>query len=160
FSGAASTNAVFISDPAYLVAGDVFTSHPVVAGSFVLQGSSAQPFDLTAATWNGTWTIDGQNGTHHTVIVDSSTLSHILHLGGAAELVFQTASAALDLSNVIIASSAVFSTNETGTTFTVNSADTGVHVIGGPGNDTLILQGAAFTDVQRTAIFAQGLMET
>ncbi len=51
------------------------------------------------------------------------------------------------------------STNATGTTFTVADVGTGLHVIGGAGTDTLVLQGQSFTAGQRAAIFGLGSVE-
>ena len=63
---------------------------------------------------------------------------------------FQTAEATLNLSNKYISSIEGFaSTNASGTTFTVNDANNGFFVLGGPGIDILVGTGFAFTQFQR-----------
>ena len=74
----------------------------------------------------------------------------------------RTAEASLDLTNSLVSGGVtIASTNATGTTFTVDDATTtGLRVVGGAGNDTLLAQGFAFTEGQRAAIFAQGSVDT
>ena len=47
-----------------------------------------------------------------------------------------------------------------GTTFTVDDLTTGLRVISGAGNDTLVLEGLSFSEAQRSSIFALGSVET
>ena len=116
--------------------------------------------DLTRLTLYNTWSlfIDSNN---MIVDVDQPSLSHLRSIAGANGETVRTAAATLDLTHTPVSGGiSITSTNTAGTTFTVADITTGLHVIGGAGNDTLVGQGFAFTAGQRAAIFAQGSVET
>jgi hypothetical protein len=70
----------------------------------------------------------------------------------------QTADTILDLSGKYISGTSVESTNTTGTTFTVSNAQSAFQIVGGTGQDTLVVQGLTLTEAQRDQIF-QGSIE-
>jgi hypothetical protein len=70
-----------------------------------------------------------------------------------------TADATLDLSHTEVSNFAVLSTNAIGTTFTVKDVATAFAIAGGPGQDTIVADGFAFTADQRNAIFATASIE-
>ena len=83
-----------------------------------------------------------------------------IYVGSTGDKI-NTAAASLDLTQtpLVFGNPSITSTNATGTTFTVADVTTGLHVVGGTGDDTLILQGLSFTAGQRDAIFALGSVE-
>jgi VCBS repeat-containing protein len=143
--------------------------------------------EVYVSSWRDGNVIDGSAGSNDRVNVNDgrdidltkSTITGIEHLnlyGGGTETVgshtfdgnseiyvaggLTTASATLDLSHVTYVGRSVASTNATGTTFTVSSAQVGFSVMGGTGNDTLVANGFSFTADQRAAIFGAASVET
>src|SRR5262249_22255381 len=71
--------------------------------------------------------------------------------------VLSTGAETLDLSKIHGQVFSILSTNATGTTFTTDNLNTALHVVGGPGNDTVVLQGGnAFSAAQLANFFSQG----
>ena len=133
--------------------------------SFLYADGSGDTLDLTHLTLNGTFSqlnIGTWYGSSNvTVVVDDASLAHFNDVYGSNAEHLSTAAATLDLTQKSISGSiTVESTNATGTAFTVADLNTGLHVIGGAGNDTLVAQGFTFSSGQRAAIFAQGSVET
>ena len=157
-----SSNAtIFLSSQ--IAAGDSFIGGTAYPGSTALYAGPASEIDLTQATLGNTFTLYFSYGNNATVDVTSAQLAHLHEITGYQANTgdkVQTADATLDLTHTLVSFGTVASTNTTGTTFTVADPTSGLHVVGGPGNDTLIGSGFAFTDGQRAAIFAQGSIET
>ena len=79
--------------------------------------------------------------------------------GGGANDQLVTSDATLDLSHTEVSNFTVLSTNAIGTTFTVKDVATAFAIAGGPGQDTIVANGFAFTADQRNAIFATASIE-
>jgi ribosomal protein L6P/L9E len=78
---------------------------------------------------------------------------------GATNDELVTSDATLDLSHTSVSNFAVLSTNANGTTFTVKDVATAFAIAGGPGQDTIVANGFAFTADQRNAIFSTASIE-
>jgi hypothetical protein len=163
-----NSSAVILTDVGSIDYADVFTAAPGntnygIYNNLYAEGSGHE-LDLTRLTLNGTWNLQIGNwyrSNNVTVDVDANSLSHLNSISGNSNETLRTGGAALDLTHTPVSGGVVIaSTNTTGTTFTVADVTTGLHVVGGVGNDTLIGQGITFTSGQRAAIFAQGSVET
>jgi hypothetical protein len=89
------------------------------------------------------------------VLADTDSLAGFTSISGGK---LQTADTILDLSGKYISGTSVESTNTTGTTFTVSNAQSAFQIVGGTGQDTLVVQGLTLTEAQRDQIF-QGSIE-
>ena len=70
-----------------------------------------------------------------------------------------TSDATLDLSHSSVSGFAVVSADASGTTFTVQDVGTAFQIAGGPGQDTVVANGFAFSVDQRNAIFGTASIE-
>jgi hypothetical protein len=155
-------NYIFIQD-----VGSINYNDDFIGGNtnYLYVDGSGHELDLTKLSLiNNNWYLYigyEYSSSNVTVDVDSSSLSHFSAISGNNNEKLQTAAATLDLTHTSVTGSiAITSTNATGTTFTVADLTTAEHVIGSPGNDTLVAQSFTFTAGQRAAIFAQGSVET
>jgi hypothetical protein len=116
-------------------------------------------YDLTANTFRNINSLYGygDNLTLKINSADASGVSNFYGEGANDQLV--TSDATLDLSHTDVSNFAVLSTNATGTTFTVKDVATAFAIAGGPGQDTIVANGFAFTADQRNAIFATASIE-
>ncbi len=116
---------------------------------------SAGTLDLSRLDLSGQWRLNLYGGN---AVLTQDALTHLKNISANGQLV--TDAATLDLTQVpIYGAGTLSSTNATGTTFTVADVGTGLHVIGGAGTDTLVLQGQSFSAGQRAAIFGLGSVE-
>ena len=163
-SGSTDWNEVHIDHPDTIDYSDIITGNALPGHNTLYVNGSGEDLDLTQLTISGRW--DLYIGEHHesdiTVDVDDASLLFIdkIYVGSTGDKI-DTAAASLDLTQtpLVLGNPSITSTNATGTTFTVADVTTGLHVVGGTGDDTLILQGLSFTAGQRDAIFAQGSVE-
>jgi Ca2+-binding RTX toxin-like protein len=92
--------------------------------------------------------------------IDQATVDSVgVGFQGTATARFRTSDATLDLTGKSVFSVGFDSDNATGTTFTVNNANTGLFVFGGPGEDTLVGTGLTFTSTQKAQVFNAGSIE-
>ena len=116
-------------------------------------------YDLTTSTLAHINNLSG-DGLNLTLKINSAVASAVASFSGNGtndQLV--TSDATLDLSHSSVSGFAVVSTNATGTTFTVQDVGTAFQIAGGPGQDTIVANGFAFTADQRNAIFATASIE-
>ena len=99
----------------------------------------------------------GQNLTLKINSADASGIANFYSNGASDQLV--TSDAMLDLSHSSVSGFTVASTNASGTTFTVQDVGTAFQIAGGPGQDTIVANGFAFTADQRNAIFTTASVE-
>ncbi|ANY80483.1 hypothetical protein BB934_21450 [Microvirga ossetica] len=102
----------------------------------------------------------GQQQGAFIVLADTASLASftsIYSYGGSTKI--RTAESTLDLSGKSITGVAIESSNTAGTTFTVSDVQTALQIVGGSGQDTVVLQGLSLTEAQRTQLF-QGSIET
>ena len=130
-------------------------------GTLILNtNAGASTYDLTGNTLQniGELIADGDNITLDINSADAAGVSAFVGSGGAnSHLV--TSDLTLDLSHTELGSFTVLSTNTAGTIFTVRDVNTAFAILGGPGQDTIIASGFAFTADQRNAIFATASIE-
>lgn len=114
--------------------------------------------DLTHATLTNLEALVLQGSANATM--SAAQLAQFTQIGGSVTARLTVEDAAVDLSNKSITNVAVYSANATGTLFTVNSVTAAMQIVGGAGNDTLQLTGAALTADQRDVLFAVSSIET
>ncbi|MCK1711255.1 MULTISPECIES: FG-GAP-like repeat-containing protein [unclassified Bradyrhizobium] len=155
---------IVLNDVAAIDYSDSFTGSANNGSNYLYAEGAGHELDLTRLQLNGTWQLQigsVYGSSNVTVDVDQASLSHLSSIYGYNTEHLHTAAATLDLSSHPVGGGIdIASTNAAGTTFTVNDASTGLRVLGGPGDDTLVATGFAFTTGQRAAIFAQGSVET
>jgi hypothetical protein len=137
----------------------------------VIDGGSGAALDLN---WNGvqnaTYDLTGNalsninglygQGSKLTVKINTGTASGIASFNGLGpndQLV--TSDVTLDLSHSLVNGFTVASTNASGTTFIVQDVNTAFEIAGGPGQDSIVASGFAFTAAQRNVIFATASVE-
>jgi Ca2+-binding RTX toxin-like protein len=91
--------------------------------------------------------------TNGTLLIDQQSLAAVQTINGSTTSVLVTAEATLNLTNRSVSSVRIQSSNPDGTVFTTNNSSTAFQIIGGPGEDTLNLQGFALTADQRSFVF-------
>jgi len=116
-------------------------------------------YDLTSNTFANVGSVSaGQNVTLKIDSADAAGIQQFYGFGPNALLT--TSDASLDLTHTKVAGAFVTSSNALGTTFTVGDLGTALQVEGGPGSDTLVVQGFTFTADQRNEIFKTSSIET
>jgi hypothetical protein len=137
----------------------------------VIDGGSGAALDLN---WNGvqnaTYDLTGNalsninglcgQGSKLTVKINTGTASGIASFNGLGpndQLL--TSDVTLDLSHSLVNGFTVASTNASGTTFIVQDVNTAFEIAGGPGQDSIVASGFAFTAAQRNVIFATASVE-
>ncbi|KQP72786.1 hypothetical protein ASF60_11590 [Methylobacterium sp. Leaf113] len=107
-------------------------------------------------------------GTGKTIVkVDAATLADVTSISLGYNGTLATTAAALDLTGKIASSGlypspgtgvgTITSLNTTGTSFTVDSYQTALQIVGGTGQDTVILKGTTLTSAQREQLFASSI---
>ncbi|MGU3361942.1 hypothetical protein ACLBWX_16555 [Methylobacterium sp. M6A4_1b] len=105
-------------------------------------------------------------GTGKTIVkVDAATLADVTSISLGYNGTLATTAAALDLTGKIVSSGlypgastgTITSLNTTGTSFTVSDYQTALQVVGGTGQDAIILKGATLTSAQRDQLFATSI---
>ena len=126
-----------------------------------LDSASNQTYDLTTNSFTNVARLDGL-GSYLTLKINSAVAAGIASFYSNNDQIGQlvTSDASLDLSHTHVSGFKITSTNASGTTFLVNDIDTAFHVVGGPGNDTLVASGFDFAADQRNALFAASSIET
>ena len=122
-------------------------------------GSDNAIYDLTSNTLTHISYLFG-NGSGLILRIDSDVAAGVTNFyafGTNSQLA--TSDATLDLSHSLVTGFTVTSTNPSGTTFTVQNVGTAFQIAGGPGQDTIVANGFAFTADQRNAIFATASIE-
>lgn len=79
--------------------------------------------------------------------VDANSLRDVTRIGGTESTII-TSDALLDLRGKVVFDGSVRSDNQDGTTFSVNSIDFLSRIYGGPGHDTLVVEGYALSQAQ------------
>jgi hypothetical protein len=116
-------------------------------------------YDLTGNTLQNINYLYGY-GDNLTLKINSADAAGVSYFyAGSANDELVTADATLDLSHTSVINFAILSTNAIGTTFTVRDVATAFTIAGGPGQDTIVANGFAFTADQRNAIFATASIE-
>ena len=116
-------------------------------------------YDLTTSTLAHINNLSG-DGINLTLKINSTVASAVANFSGNGtndQLV--TSDATLDLSHSSVSGFAVVSANASGTTFTVQDVGTAFQIAGGPGQDTVVANGFAFSVDQRNAIFGTASIE-
>src|SRR5262245_50613152 len=158
-----TSTAISVNDSSYLNPNNTFTGGHNILFYFNVHD---QVIDLTQLANNisndGSWSFlsSGFSGGGNIFEIDQNTISKFKSFSGEATDILQTAAATLDFTEAFQLGINIVSTNPTGTSFTVADVFSALHVLGGIGNDTLILQSSAFTEDQRDFIFATTSIET
>ena len=159
FQGGGGYNAVSSSSVSNWNAGNVIDCGSAGNLSLNNNGSDNAIYDLTTNTLAHISTLYG-NGQNLTLKINSTTASGVRSFyGSGANEQLVTSDATLDLSHSSVSGFTVASTNASGTTFTVQDVGTAFQIAGGPGQDTIVANGFAFTADQRNAIFATASIE-
>ena len=128
-------------------------------GTDTLGLDSAGTLDLTAfAALAHLEHLAGSSG-DDLLIVDRASLSGITQIdGGAGNDTLRTADYALDLTAITVSHiERIDTTNVAGTAFNVADAATALFIHGGPGSDTVALDGFELDSAQRSQLFTQGV---
>ena len=146
----------------YSLSASDWTSTDVINGGGLFLNANVvanATYDLTANTFQNVNSLQGY-GDNLTLKINSADAAGVSNFyGGGANDRLVTSDATLDLSHTDVSNFAVLSTNAIGTTFTVKDVATAFAIAGGPGQDTIVANGFAFTADQRNAIFATASIE-
>jgi VCBS repeat-containing protein len=157
-NGLASVNAGTASDSIYIDQNGFNALQTVDGGAnfdtLYVNGTR----DLTGATLTNLEALTLQGSANATMT--AAQLAQFTQIGGSVTARLTVGDAAVDLSNKTIGNVTVYSANAAGTLFTVTSAASAMQIVGGVGNDTLQLTGAALTADQRDVLFAVSSIET
>ncbi|MBB6307769.1 cadherin-like domain-containing protein, partial [Xanthobacter tagetidis] len=123
--------------------------------------SSDETYDLTDIDFEGIEILSLRN--YATAVVNNDVLAKLslvtVDYSGIFGGTLSTADSTLDLSGKVGNVPYIVSTNATGTTFTVDTAETARFVKGGAGIDTLVVSGLSLTNSQRQSVFDNGSVE-
>ena len=159
--GSGYNNSIFITSPSNWNSGNVIDGSSQNQASLHLNlgGPANAIYDLTTNTLThiGYLYGYGQNLTLKINSADASGIANFYSNGASDQLV--TSDAMLDLSHSSVSGFTVASTNASGTTFTVQDVGTAFQIAGGPGQDTIVASGFAFSADQRNAMFATASVE-
>ena len=159
--GSGYNNSIFINSPSNWNSGNVIDGSSQNQASLHLNlgGPANAIYDLTTNTLThiGYLYGYGQNLTLKINSADASGIANFYSNGASDQLV--TSDAMLDLSHSSVSGFTVASTNASGTTFTVQDVGTAFQIAGGPGQDTIVANGFAFSAEQRNAMFATASVE-
>jgi len=160
YNGSSGYNDISVSGTSDWNSADVINGGNYGRLSFYTNGGpNVTVYDLTANTLQNINNLYG-GGDNLTLKINSADAAGVsnFYAGGANDQLV-TSDATLDLSYTEVSNFAVLSTNTTGTTFTVKNVATAFAIAGGPGQDTIVANGFAFTADQRNAIFATASIE-
>ncbi|KQP72783.1 hypothetical protein ASF60_11575 [Methylobacterium sp. Leaf113] len=126
-------------------------------------------YDLTSISLSHVESLNvlgGITGAGKTIVkVDAVTLADVTSISLGYNGTLATTAAALDLSGKSVSSGlypsvstgTITSLNSTGTTFTVGSHQTALQIMGGTGQDAVILKGTTLSSAQREQLFASSI---
>src|SRR3954452_3833125 len=152
---------IFVGSPSTLHAGDTIDGGSGNSDWLYFNTYNPAPveYDLTSVTVENIEYL--YFATNAVLDVDTNSLSGFRSIYGGwySGSALRTSASTLDLSNIVYDQLPIESTNASGTTFTVSDAAAPANIIGGPGSDTIVANGFAFTADQRAAIFAAASIE-
>ena len=157
-SGQAAVNAGTENDAIYIDQNGFNATQQVDGGAGTDTLYVTGTRNLTGAVLSNLEVLNLQGSANATLT--AAQLAQFTQITGALTARLTVEDAAVNLSNVSISNVSIYSANASGTVFTVNSAAAAMQIVGGAGNDTIQLNGAALTADQRDVLFAVSSVET